>query len=230
MIPQKVTRFLSRKVLKYSRVSVRHHNFDGETPQKTHMSMVVREDESHNYVVSYSNIGFRFSTGLRAIGPCALFPRLVLHWNVWSATEITPESLALFCMLEPKLDILVIGKGDEDAKVDNKVFRHLKSKNISVEILPTEQACATFNFLNIDRRAVAAALIPPTNVVDEIDESLSSLKFQDAPSLEDKIDKEVGELMESFKGKSTLQILADHKTKRKQHSDNVPPDDKKTEK
>lgn len=32
------------------------------------------------------------------------------------------------------------------------------------EIGPTERACATFNFLNIERRCVAGALIPPTKL------------------------------------------------------------------
>lgn len=231
MIPQQATRLLSRRFLKYSSVSVRHHNFDGETPHKTHMSMIVREDESHNYVLSYSNFGFRFSSGLGAIGPCALFPRLILHWNVWSAKDITPESLALFCMLEPKLDILIIGKGDAAAKVDNKIYRHLKSKNINVEILPTEQACATFNFLNIDRKAVAAALIPPTNIPDEMDESLSMLKLQEIPSLEEMIDQDIEKVQESLNGKSFLRILGEHGAGKKQHSDTEPPgdeDDRKT--
>ncbi|BFZ08189.1 hypothetical protein BsWGS_11228 [Bradybaena similaris] len=224
MIPQKATRLLSRRFLKYSSVSVRHHNFDGETPHKTHLSMVVREDESHNYVTAYSNFGFRFSTGLGVLGPCALFPRLVLHWNVWSAKDITPESLALFCVLEPKLDILVIGKGDEDAKVDNKIYKYLRSKNINVEILPTEQACATFNFLNIDRRAVAAAVIPPTNITDEIDESLSMLKFQDGLiTEEEKIDKAIEDIQASMKEKSLAQLLDDFKAKKKQDSQNELP-------
>jgi hypothetical protein len=37
----------------------------------------------------------------------------------------------------------------------------MKQRKINLEILPTERACATFNFLNSEHRCVAAALIPP---------------------------------------------------------------------
>lgn len=38
----------------------------------------------------------------------------------------------------------------------------MRGKNINLEVLPTERACATFNFLNAEGRCVAGALIPPT--------------------------------------------------------------------
>ena len=61
-------------------------------------------------------------------------------------------------------DILVIGVGDIGNKVDMKVIQYMRSKKISLEILPTERACATFNFLNVEHRCVAGALIPPTSI------------------------------------------------------------------
>jgi hypothetical protein len=37
----------------------------------------------------------------------------------------------------------------------------IKKKGISLEVLPTDHACTTFNFLNVEKRYVAAALLPP---------------------------------------------------------------------
>lgn len=59
-------------------------------------------------------------------------------------------------------DILVIGVGDNDMKVNPKVIQYMRQKKINLEILPTERACATFNFLNAEGRCVAGAIIPPT--------------------------------------------------------------------
>lgn len=61
-----------------------------------------------------------------------------------------------------QLDILVIGVGDQGQQVDHKIIQYMKAKKISLDISPTERACATFNFLNVEGRCVAGALIPPT--------------------------------------------------------------------
>lgn len=46
--------------------------------------------------------------------------------------------------------------------------------HIGVEVLSTEQACATFNFLNAERRCIAGAVIPPLTLqVTEDDVVLS---------------------------------------------------------
>ena len=124
--------------------------------------------------------------------PIAIFPRTVLSWNVGSCQDINEASLSLFCILEPKIgqiafcyskikrcsvtskfslfflwwtDILVIGVGDVGQKLNPDVIRYLRSLKIGVEIMPTERACATFNFLNVESRCVAGALIPPSRVI-----------------------------------------------------------------
>lgn len=68
------------------------------------------------------------------------------------------------------LDILVIGVGDPGQQIRKETKEHLKKKGIHIEVLPTEHACTTFNFLNVERRCVAAALIPgklKKSVIDE---------------------------------------------------------------
>lgn len=44
----------------------------------------------------------------------------------------------------------------------------------SFEILPTEHACTTFNFLNSEGRNVAAVLIPPKHFETNLDDELKS--------------------------------------------------------
>lgn len=109
------------------------------------------------------------------------FYRSVLSWNIKDLNDINEATLSLFFVLEPKLDILVIGIGD---KVDNYDFyknliplsRKIKT---AFEILPTEHACTTFNFLNAEGRNVAGALIPPTVFERTINDDLQSkLRYQ----------------------------------------------------
>ena len=54
--------------------------------------------------------------------------------------------------------------GDRGTTVSRDVIAFLRQKKIAFEVLPTEQAAATFNFLNLERRCVAGALIPPVDV------------------------------------------------------------------
>ena len=77
------------------------------------------------------------------------------------------QSLALFTLLDPRLDILVIGHGltsGERHPVDPKTILKMKSKGLNIEILTTENAISTYNYLVEEGRLVAAALIPPDHV------------------------------------------------------------------
>lgn len=90
----------------------------------------------------------------------------MLSWNISDITQVNEDSLSIFKVLEPKIDILVLGTGD---KVDNhdlvKDFLQFSRKyRLAFEILPTESACATFNFLNAEGRNVVGAMIPPQTI------------------------------------------------------------------
>ncbi|XP_059482885.1 NADH dehydrogenase [ubiquinone] 1 alpha subcomplex assembly factor 3 [Neocloeon triangulifer] len=136
-------------------------NYDG--PGRTTVSFSNEDSDVGLLVDSYSQIGFRLSNGVFVVGPVALFPRSVLSWNVAGMDDITPKSLQLFFSLDPKIDILVLGMGDEKI-LDHRLMKEIKRLGLNVEALPTDRACATFNFLNSEFRYVAAALIPPENV------------------------------------------------------------------
>ncbi|XP_070966760.1 NADH dehydrogenase [ubiquinone] 1 alpha subcomplex assembly factor 3 [Oncorhynchus clarkii lewisi] len=133
---------------------------DDEMYQRTTVSVMQKEPGAGAMIHSYSPRGFNID-GNRVFGPCAVLPPAILQWNVGSYKDITVESMALFHMLEPRIEVLVLGTGGRSERIDPKVLALLKSKGIAVEVQDTPNACATFNFLSSERRVVAAGLIPP---------------------------------------------------------------------
>ncbi|KAL4712103.1 hypothetical protein ACJJTC_010964 [Scirpophaga incertulas] len=113
---------------------------------------------------TYATFGFKLNNGITVLGPMAIFPRSVLSWQVAGADEITPESLRLFKLLEPKIDLLIVGMEYANRSVATQIHRMAQEMKLTIEVLPTEHACSTFNFLNAEGRCVAAALIPPLSV------------------------------------------------------------------
>ncbi|KAM8866881.1 NADH dehydrogenase [ubiquinone] 1 alpha subcomplex assembly factor 3 isoform 2-T2 [Synchiropus picturatus] len=133
---------------------------DDEMYQRTSVSVMQREAGSEMLILSYSSTGFNIN-GNRVFGPCAVLPPAILQWNVGSHHDITEESVSLFHMLVPRIEILVMGTGSKLERIKPPVLALLKKKGIAVEVQDTPNACATFNFLIGERRIAAAALIPP---------------------------------------------------------------------
>jgi len=146
---------------------------------KTVVNILNNEDDAPLMIDSYSVYGFKLNLGVFVIGPMALFPRSVLSWNVKDDHDINSRSLSLFLHLAPKLDVLVIGLSDpRNVKLQGethanviKLLRDInKEHRFQVEVLPTEKAVTTFNFLNSENRFVGAALIPPTYYTPTLDD------------------------------------------------------------
>lgn len=57
-----------------------------------------------------------------------------------SSEHINEETLSLFCVLEPKIDILVIGIGDQQVtpEFSKRIMQFMRKYKINVEILGTE--------------------------------------------------------------------------------------------
>ncbi|KAM9408757.1 NADH dehydrogenase [ubiquinone] 1 alpha subcomplex assembly factor 3 [Pholidichthys leucotaenia] len=134
---------------------------DDELYQRTTMSVLQKEAGNGILINSYSSAGFNIDNNT-VFGPCAVLPPAVLQWNVGTFKDITEESVSLFHMLEPKIEILVLGTGTRLERINPSVLALLKRKGIAVEVQDTPNACATFNFLASERRVVAAGLIPPS--------------------------------------------------------------------
>ncbi|KAK3855103.1 hypothetical protein Pcinc_038479 [Petrolisthes cinctipes] len=135
-----------------------------ETTDRSVVKVLNLETDAGLMVDSFSQSGFRLNNGMMVIGPMAIFPKTVLSWRVNSSYDINEDSLSLFYLLEPKIDLLIIGIGDKGSTVDTKVIQFMKNKGINIELMPTESACTTFNFLNQEGRYVAGALIPPISL------------------------------------------------------------------
>ena len=146
---------------------------------KTALTVLQRDVDDHLIISAFSTHGFRLNSGLFVVGPAAVFPRTILSWDVEGPWDVSPESLSLFWLVEPKPDILVIGVGDKGNFISDECRIFLKEKKIAVEMLETGEACAVFNWLNADRRNVAAALIPnQTMYLHTIAESMDSLALK----------------------------------------------------
>ncbi|KAG9483459.1 hypothetical protein GDO78_009398, partial [Eleutherodactylus coqui] len=81
---------------------------------------------------------------------------------VGSHEDISVESLSLFHLLVPKIEILVLGTGSRVERLDPAITRFMREKGVAVEVQDTPNACATYNFMISERRVTAAALIPVT--------------------------------------------------------------------
>ncbi|CAH8842377.1 unnamed protein product [Trichobilharzia szidati] len=90
------------------------------------------------YFSAYNENGFVLSSGVKIIGPCAAFPRNALCWHVNNALDITEKSLSLFFMLEPPIEVLIIGKGETKSMVDYRRILDICWKHrLCVEVMPT---------------------------------------------------------------------------------------------
>ncbi|XP_056293099.1 NADH dehydrogenase [ubiquinone] 1 alpha subcomplex assembly factor 3 isoform X2 [Pseudoliparis swirei] len=131
---------------------------DDEMYQRTSVSIM--QKGSWPFINSYSSSGFNINDN-KVFGPCVVLPPAILQWKVGSYKDITEESVSLFHMLEPRIEIIVLGTGARIERIDPSVLALLKRKGIAVEVLDTPNACATFNILCSEGRIAAAGLIPP---------------------------------------------------------------------
>uniref|UniRef100_A0A8R1TLW1 NADH dehydrogenase [ubiquinone] 1 alpha subcomplex assembly factor 3 n=1 Tax=Onchocerca volvulus TaxID=6282 RepID=A0A8R1TLW1_ONCVO len=135
---------------------------------------------------SISKYGFRLYDGQFLYGPIAIFPKAVLSWRVLTPDDITPESMQFFTMLEPKLDVLVVGPGDRQHvdPVRRRIAPFLSKHNIGLEIMHSEEAAMLFNMLNIEYRCVAAALYPPDDLLVTTNDQVRLMNMYGEPFAE----------------------------------------------
>ncbi|XP_046975918.1 NADH dehydrogenase [ubiquinone] 1 alpha subcomplex assembly factor 3 [Vanessa cardui] len=148
---------------------------DGKTTVR-----ILNQDQDLGLMIdAYASYGFRLNNGITVLGPLAIFPRTILSWQIRTSSEINEASLRFFKLLEPKIDLLIIGLETKERKVINSVFKASREAKLNVEILPTEHACSTFNFLNAEGRSIAGALLPPLHIdMNENDMLQSKMHYQ----------------------------------------------------
>jgi NADH dehydrogenase [ubiquinone] 1 alpha subcomplex assembly factor 3 len=83
-----------------------------------------------------------------------------LLWEPRTFEDITIESLSIFELIYPTLEVLFIGCGDIMLnQLPIEIIKHFRSKGIVIEATNTVNAAATFNVLNAEGRNVACALL-----------------------------------------------------------------------
>ncbi|XP_030898223.2 NADH dehydrogenase [ubiquinone] 1 alpha subcomplex assembly factor 3 [Melopsittacus undulatus] len=157
----------------WPRVPHRAHRLipsDDELYQRTRLTVLEPESPNIMFIEGYSSRGFTIN-GDVVVGPCAVLPRTILQWNVGSYRDISHESLSLFRLLEPRIEILVLGTGDRVERLPPAMLKQMRECGIAVEVQDTPNACATFNFLTSEKRMVAAGLIPPRGTYRDTSDS-----------------------------------------------------------
>lgn len=144
-----------------------------------------------------------------AYGPIILFPRTLFTWKIKAIQDITSDSLSMMTLLEPKLDLLIIGveKKEMTRDISKNILEITHQNKINVEILSTEMACNQFNHLSTMGKMVAAALIPPKilklnsgSINTGADDRIFTVDGLDSPDVKDALKKEK-EFKEYFKPK-----------------------------
>ncbi|QPC71520.1 hypothetical protein HYE68_002272 [Fusarium pseudograminearum] len=120
--------------------------------------------------------GFGLNSGLTITGGngVLLIDGEVFHWRPWEAKgsmnlinkkgqfELPPSAFALFDLLWPRPDLLIIGVGPSNVPLAPETRRAISELGMRIELLDTRNAAAQFNLLATERGVanVAAALIP----------------------------------------------------------------------
>jgi uncharacterized protein len=109
-------------------------------------------------IEAYGNGGFRFA-GMSHRGSLLCLPSGMHKWEATSAAGVTLESLQPVFDAADRIDVLLIGLGNDIAAIDPTVRAALREQKIIVEAIGTGGAVRTYNILLAEQRAVAAALI-----------------------------------------------------------------------
>mmetsp|Transcript_38758 Transcript_38758/g.109603 ORF Transcript_38758/g.109603 Transcript_38758/m.109603 type:complete len:255 (-) Transcript_38758:58-822(-) len=94
-------------------------------------------------------------------GPVVLYSNLSLLWHSPSSVEqLRPEDMPLLDIVKPPPDLVIIGAGKSSAPLPQEIRSFLADRSMSVEVMDSMNASATFNILSQDGRPVAAFLFP----------------------------------------------------------------------
>ena len=113
-------------------------------------------------VEGYSPEGFTINSIILP-GTVLLLPQVSLLFHVSRLEQLTPDSLEVLRLLDPPIEMLIVGTGRTLLPLPPATDQWLASHCIAPELLPTRHACSTFNFMGAEGRQVAAVLFPPVD-------------------------------------------------------------------
>lgn len=109
------------------------------------------------YLVTALGAGFVEINRARHTHSIILAPDTVRPWTVTRLETLTPTDLAELVTERPEL--VLIGTGAQHRFPSPAVYQVLINAGIGVEIMHTDAACRSYNFLANEGRRVVAALI-----------------------------------------------------------------------
>jgi NADH dehydrogenase [ubiquinone] 1 alpha subcomplex assembly factor 3 len=84
----------------------------------------------------YSDFGF-FVNDVEMEGSVILLPRSSWLWSPKKIDDVTPDSLKLLGLLEPPLEILLLGTGERAQRPNEALAKHFREMGIVVEQMTT---------------------------------------------------------------------------------------------
>ena len=112
--------------------------------------------EKYNVIKCYGKNMFRINEDIHR-GNIIVTSNQIFNWNIKDISDISTDS---FSKLEKQdLEIIVIGTGTNFIFPIPKITEYFLQYNIAVDIMKTDSACGTYNFLLAEGRKVATALI-----------------------------------------------------------------------
>ncbi len=113
---------------------------------------------TRHVITGYGDGGFRIGER-RHEGSLIVFPDAVIAWPVAAIEDVTPADLANVLARSSRVDILLLGCGEESDVPARNVREFLRPHGIVVDSMTTGAACRTYNILMAEERRVAAALV-----------------------------------------------------------------------
>ena len=110
------------------------------------------------FITAYGDGGFRV-LGDRHEGSLIVTPDAVIAWPITQIDELETLEIEPLLDLVGRIDVLLVGTGDQHHFLPPSTYQALADAGISVDFMATGPACRTFNVLQSDGRNVAAALI-----------------------------------------------------------------------
>lgn len=115
--------------------------------------------EGQQIIQSYAAGAFRIS-GISYEHAVFVSPVETIAWQASDFKALTIEDFSPLFEEAQNIDVVLLGTGGVMAFMDVALRSALRDKGLSVDIMPTDAACRTYNVLMAEGRRVVAALLP----------------------------------------------------------------------
>ncbi len=115
-------------------------------------------EEGQQLINGYGDGGFRVS-GQRYEGNILIFTDATKAWDIEDINELTTDHLKDVLEADPKVEILLIGCGENMAFIDEGLRNTFRANGTTIDSMDTGAAVRTYNVLLLEGRRVAVALM-----------------------------------------------------------------------